>query len=349
MTRKLVLSVLLVGWGLLIPLTSLGTSSDSLLSFPHESVRITHGNTQLVGTLWKPKSKHRFPVVIFIHGDGPRDRSFSGYYDAIFQAFLGVGVACLSWDKPGVGQSTSPYGPYQRDKPQSFYQRAGELRKAIDYLKTCPEVDPKQIGCWGISQAGWIMPMVAAQSDDIRFVIAVTCPAQSAIVQSEYATRLRLIALGTPADSIKQVLAREQEENKTLHNPSPSPAFWQFLAGQKNDWPETYARSADEDGSFLINPFPYLQRVHCPVLAIFAQRDQNVDPTVSAALYRKALQRNTDVTIRTFAGADHLVFRSAKGLDREWRQHLDHREYPYVAGYISLQVNWLKKYTQPKK
>ena len=347
--RKGFLFTFLVSWGLFVAFSGFGAPSDSLISFPHEVVRLTHGNTQLIGTLWKPKATARFPVVIFIHGDGPRDRSFSGYYDSIFQAFLQIGVGCLSWDKPGVGQSTSPYGPYQRDKPQSFYQRAGELRKALDYLKARADVDSTQIGCWGISQAGWIIPMVAAQSPDIRFIIAVTCPAQSAIIQSEYATRLRLRASGVPADSVNQLLAQDRKANEQLPNPTPSSAFWRFLGGNETAWPEQYARQADDDGSFLIDPFSYLQTIRCPVLAIFAQHDQNVDPGVSAALYRKALQGNKDVLIKTFADADHLVFRSATGLDREWRRHLDHKEYPYASGYILLQVNWLKKHIQSKR
>ena len=349
MIRKVALFILFASFGSPFLITLSATSLDSLGSFPHEDVRLTHGNTQVAGTLWKPKSKRPFPVVIFIHGDGPRDRSFSGYYNAIFQAFLQIGVGCLSWDKPGVGQSTSPYGPYQRDKPQSFYQRSGELRKAIDYLKARSDIDPEQIGCWGISQAGWIMPMVAAQSPDIRFIIAVTCPAQSAIIQSDYATRLRLMASGISEDSIKRVLAYEQAENKLLPNPHPSMAFWQFLAGKPNRWPEQYARSADDDGSFLIDPLPYWRTIRCPVLAIFAQNDQNVNPTVSADLYRNTLRQDSDVTIKTFENADHLVFSSLTGLDKEWRQHLDNKEYPYAPGYTSLQVNWLKKHIRSKR
>src|SRR5579862_678377 len=135
-----------------------------------EQVRIKHGNNTLAGVLHLPKTKRPHPAIIFIHGSGPADRNCGGYYEPLFERFLENGFACLSWDKPGVGGSTNATGRYAE---QSYYQRAAELRRALDFLKARRDIDPLRIGCWGTSQAGWIMPMVASRSKEIAFIVAV--------------------------------------------------------------------------------------------------------------------------------------------------------------------------------
>jgi hypothetical protein len=42
---------------------------------------------------------------------------------------------------------------------------------AVDYLKARPEVDAGHVGLMGTSQAGWVAPMAAVRSADVRFVI----------------------------------------------------------------------------------------------------------------------------------------------------------------------------------
>ena len=47
-------------------------------------------------------------------------------------------------------------------------------------------IEPGQIGLWGISQAGYVMPRVLLQSKDIAFMIAVSCPGMAGVDQGMY-------------------------------------------------------------------------------------------------------------------------------------------------------------------
>ena len=46
-------------------------------------------------------------------------------------------------------------------------------------MKTRPDIDQRQIGLWGISQAGYVMPLVLSQSEDVAFMICVSCGGMS--------------------------------------------------------------------------------------------------------------------------------------------------------------------------
>jgi dienelactone hydrolase len=48
---------------------------------------------------------------------------------------------------------------------------AEDVLAAIRYLKSRNEINPKQIGLIGHSEGGMIAPMVAAQSNDLAFIV----------------------------------------------------------------------------------------------------------------------------------------------------------------------------------
>jgi len=283
-------------------------SAWRLTSGSSEEIAIACGANRLAGVLHLPKGGGPHPAIIFIHGDGASDRANGGYYQPLWERFVGLGFACLSWDKPGVGKSTTPSGRYA---PQSYYQRASELRRALDFLKGRRDIDSKRIGCWGVSQAGWIMPMVASRSGDIAFLIAISCPGQTAVVQSEYLFRCQALDEGASVKEADQAAAGYRSVAKLFPaGRSPSAAFWKHLEGTNPQYEDEFTDGPLRDGSMFIDPIPLLERTTCPVLAIFGAKDRNVDAAASAQVYKKALQQagNRDVTIKTFADADHAIF-----------------------------------------
>jgi hypothetical protein len=60
-----------------------------------------------------------------------------------WEAFARRGIASLSWDKPGIGNSTGDW------TAQSMEDRAHEGLAAIRLLKERQEVAPNKIGVWG--------------------------------------------------------------------------------------------------------------------------------------------------------------------------------------------------------
>src|SRR5262249_50064703 len=110
------------------------------------------------------------------------------------------GVAILSYDKRGVGASTGDWNT------ASFDDLAGDVVAAFEYLKRRSDIDPTQIGLFGVSQAGWVMPIAAVQAPDIAFVISVSGAGVSTTETTFDQTRSEMTAAGRRPDVIEQVV-----------------------------------------------------------------------------------------------------------------------------------------------
>lgn len=312
-----------------------------------KEVQFANGLITLAGTLHLPEGTGPHPAILFIHGDGGHTRTFLDYYRHLWEAFLAVGVACLSWDKPGVGTSTSPRGPYQHR--QSFFERAVEIRKAMDLLKGQEEIDATRIGLWGISQAGWIMALVASMAPDVAFLIAISCPGMTGIEQSAYLRRHQMAQEGHSAEEIEEAMTQYAQERASYPYPTPSETFWHHIEGRHSDYASAPTATPEQDGSDRIDPRPLLEQVTCPVLAIFGEKDRNVPPTESARIFQEALGKagNTEVTIKIFPQADHFLLQTKTGaieeIDLHFERYCTERvAYPFVSGYIETMAAWLK-------
>jgi dipeptidyl aminopeptidase/acylaminoacyl peptidase len=151
-----------------------------------EEIAFDSGSFRIVGDLRLPAGASPYPVVVFVHGDGPNRRTAGGTYLPIMDRMASVGYATFAWDKPGTGESTG-----EIDRSRLGEQRAGIVLNAIEVLKARPDIDPRQIGLWGISQAGYVMPRVLSASSDVAFMIAVSCPGALVSTRERISSRRR--------------------------------------------------------------------------------------------------------------------------------------------------------------
>lgn len=112
-----------------------------------EQVEITNGSQTLDGVLAKPPGGGPYGLVIFVHGDGPADATYDGYYRPYWESFARAGYASLSLSKPGVSGSEGDW------LDQSMDDRAAEVAAAIAWAKSRPDIDTGRIGLWGTGQA----------------------------------------------------------------------------------------------------------------------------------------------------------------------------------------------------
>ncbi|WP_284574668.1 CocE/NonD family hydrolase [Streptomyces sp. 2P-4] len=246
-----------------------------------EAVTVRRDGRTLDGVLALPEQgKGPFPLVVFVHGDGPVDATHDTFYRPIWESFARAGYASLSWNKPGVGGSPGDW------LDQSMDDRAQEAVDAIAWARQRPDVDSRRIGLWGASQAGWVLPKIAAKNPGIRFVIAVS-PAVNWHRQGRYHLLAELRRDGASDAEVAAALRRRETGLELLGRGAPyeeyvravgdpqgmTAARWRFVS--KN---HTADASAD---------LPALRGV--PVLLVLAGHDMNVDTADTEAAYRRLL------------------------------------------------------------
>jgi dienelactone hydrolase len=115
----------------------------------------------LRGKLVLPAGPGPHPAVVIAHGSG--DNPALPYYAEPY-VFAANGIATLVFDKRGTGESGGRFG-------MDFGQLARDVVAGAHWLQTQADIDGARIGVSGYSQGGWIAPLAASLSPQIRFVI----------------------------------------------------------------------------------------------------------------------------------------------------------------------------------
>lgn len=345
----LILSGLLVLGGFMFLVEpSLMIGQPDAGTFSREEIRFDTGQFKIVGDLHLPDPRKKQPAVIIVHGDGPARRSPSREPNRIMSSFLDIGYACLFYDKPGYGESTGAF-----TQGRLFEERASILVDAVRVLKNHPAIDPERIGLWGISQAGYVMPKAVAATKDIAFMIAVSCPAMDSIDQSAYLVEKQILCEGYDEAEAKKARryyrqrahAKDYKEYLEAaeyldNNPVVSSMDWGGIVP-----PDRFSPRPPSSQGFF-NPITLIEKTTIPVLAIFGEKDTQIDPFQGADAYEKALHkaRNPFYQVKLFPDADHGIVLSKTGCLKEQRERYRSNADPgYAPGYIELMQSWLKK------
>ena len=341
MRRVYQLLLCLLAWSL--------TSCSPRIDVPHTTEEITFesGKFHLAGELRRPLSDSKYPVVLIVHGDGPATSTKGGWYFPMMECFLQADYACFSYDKPGYGRST---GEFSRERLR--HERAQILVDAIELLKKHPSIDPERIGLWGISQAGWVMPLALKTTDDVAFMIAVSCGGEDGIEQSAYLVGRQVLCAGYSEDEARRMeklfaaCCKAQTYNQyaevakqLVENPAVPRDMITGVAPEQ-DWSP---RAPDDEGFF--DPMEVIQHVGIPVLAFFGEKDTQVDPYQGKAAYEAALRKagNTHFRVELMPGVDHDMIQCETGWMEE-RQKRSWGKWPnFAPEYLDLMEEWLKR------
>ncbi|MEV6522415.1 alpha/beta hydrolase [Longispora sp. NPDC051575] len=232
-------------------------------------------------------------LVVFVHGDGPVDATHDGFYRPLWEAFARAGYASLSWNKPGVAGSAGDW------LGQTMEDRAAEVAGAIAWARARPDIDAHRIGLWGASQAGWVMPKVAARTPGLAFVIAVA-PAVNWLQQGRFNLLAELRARGASPAEVTAAVARSDRERALLD------------AGASY---ADYRREPDADPDLTAGRWTFITRNHrsdatadltaaatVPTLLLLGGHDINVDVADTEAGYRRTLK---NLQVRHYPDATH--------------------------------------------
>jgi len=310
-------------------------------AFTQEEVSFRSGGNTLRGVLVLPKTRGPHPAVAFVHGSGALDRNDWTLHPALREHLARHGIASLCWDKPGVGASS---GDWTR---QSFHDRAQEAIDALKFLKGRADIDRKHVGLWGISQGGWICPLAASLSPDVAFLILVSAPAGTLEEQDLYRVAQAMRADSMSEGDIEKALGFARRRIELVRSGS----YEKLDAAQREvsdaRWFRDYVHRLEPrefafaKKNIAYDGRPILKGVKCPVLILVGERDTIVPAKQSASLIKDSLNKagNKEVTVTTFAYADHFMQVTKTGGPRE--TFAKGRKKEFVPGYLATITKWL--------
>jgi len=279
----------------------------------------TPAGLTFTGTLTLPSARRgRVPAVVTITGSGAEDRDerisiVEGYrpFWQVADTLARRGIATLRLDDRGVnGSSAGPATATSADF-------ADDIRAALAYLRTRPEIDGSRLALVGHSEGGMIAPMVAATDSSLRGIVLMAGPAY---------TGRRILDF--------------QQRNGVMNAPGLTPA----------ERTAAVERSAAATDSLIAtnawlrffasyDPLPTARKVRVPVLILQGETDQQVTPEQAdtlAAAFRAGGDR--DVTVRKFPVTDHLFVADSVGNPARYGALSTRTVRPEVLGAIA---DWL--------
>ena len=308
----------------------------SYAQIKNESIEFHNDDVKLRGTLYMPASAHPVPAIIFLHGSGPVNRDAS---KAVAQKFVKTGIAVLTYDKRGVGESTGSWISASLD------DLAEDVLAAVDFIKEDPRIDESKIGFWGVSQAGWVASKASGQSKDISFMILNSgggaSPVESEMFSfkqlfdkwnfNEQETEIGLNLLQSyysyleTGENRDMVIAKRDSLKNLNENKLSQLGGMIIVPSEKNrknwSWVATYDPLAD------------INKMKMPLLLMFGDKDKDSPTDLAMSKWEEGLTAagNENYTIFKFFNASH-------GIRKGEMHSLDA---PYADGFFELMVGWL--------
>lgn len=327
------------------------------LPYSRQAVKFDGGeaSVKLAGTFNLPQGTGPFPAVLLIAGSGPqtRDEDVLGHKEFLVLSdyLTRRGIAVLSYDKRGVGESSGDYNAATSD------EFAADADAAVAYLRGRPEVDARHLGLIGHSEGGLIAPAVAVKDAQVGFIVLLAGPAMRGDRLLAEQFYLRAKAGGT-SDSKGMSMRKVHEDMFAAIAEAPNQAEAKSRAAAIFDKAvEEHRTFADVDGSkanldtltspwmrhfFAYDPVPTLRLVKVPVLALNGSLDLQVPPKENLEGIRKALSNNKDVTVMELPKLNHLFQSAGAGTLMEYGAI----EETINPGALNIIADWVAAHTK---
>lgn len=305
-----------------------------------EAVTFKNGDVNLGGTLYLPTRKGPHGAVVATHGSGPQQ----GEDNMVFLApLLRQGLAVLVYDKRGVGKSGGNW------ELAGFDELAGDAVAGVELLKGRKDIDPSRIGIWGVSQGGWVAPLAAVKCPSIAGVMIVSGPAVSPVVQELTRTAGELKAEGFSDEDIEKSLALYKRMNHFVRTGEGWDAYVEARQKAVNEkWFMGAPEPPRKDNPYYTfwrkimdhDPVAVLERLRCPILAIYGGMDPNVQADQNRPIMEAALRRgkNPDATVRVFPSGNHVLLETR---DQSFKSTLESRG--FAAEFLPTLLAWTDK------
>jgi pimeloyl-ACP methyl ester carboxylesterase len=332
--------------------------------YREEEVTFNSDSVKIAGTLTVPPGKGRHPAVVLITGSGAhnRDEELLGFkpFLVIADYFTRHGLAVLRCDDRGVGGST---GSKSLSTPEDHSE---DMLAAVKFLQGRLDINPAQIGLCGHSEGGIIAPIAAAKSKDVAFIVLIAGPA----VTGDKLMFFQIESQMREGKAGEEQIRNSLEEQRRVFDCVRTGKGWNLLLEEfKKDIATGFSslppgmRKGIADSAAFVNgradgmlasirtpwfryfidfdPVPTLEKVSCPVLAIFGALDMQVPVSLNRKPMETALAKSKtkDWNVEVLPKANHLFLTAVTGSPAEYAG----LEKKFLPGFLDLMTGWITK------
>ena len=344
--------------------TTAGEAGPTQTTFtPGETVDFAFesGGLELSGIFDVPADRPAEALIIIVHSYGHTDVRNWISYSPVRKRFNDMGIATALWDKPGLGRSEGTF-----DINQSVHESAQEVLDAAAYLREIGAPGAEKIGLWGGSRAGWIAPIALSQDPELDFWVSV-----SGTTAEDNFTYLLLSNLpyeGSTEEEVRTIASEWRAGCKIFRNNGSFAAYQEatttlraneYILEKRGAWPNRLQYELNQmrckDGEcpntdtemcdyVWIEDFEgMLSSLDIDVLALFGEKDLNINWRKTRDLYVSTIGANPDATLKieSFADADHALNVSETGSLKEMAASPERKK---TARYYEAQLTWLQEH-----
>lgn len=315
------IALLLVAWG------AVGLSRADEVR--QSEIFFTGCDAEISASVVEPAADGPHSGLVMVGGSGPADRT---ELMGIARRFAREGLVVLAYDKRGTGKSGGNW------VTSSLDDLACDARTAFRTLEGMANVDEGRVGYWGISQAGWVLPLAAATTAP-AFAIVVSgggLSPRKVETRNYLSTVERVDSDPSAEEEVRQLLARyfaylggegsrgalmEKVEEYRNRAWFPATGIERVIPVETNR--DNWAWVANFD------PVPSIASMKAPVLVLLGGADPLTPAGATAETWNAALSPGVSMNrVVVVPGAGHGLTTGAHGG-------------PPVPEFFEIQMEWL--------
>ncbi|PHI21141.1 alpha/beta hydrolase [Lewinellaceae bacterium SD302] len=317
--------------------------------FPYERLAVSFpggaDGVSMAGELTYPADGKIKRALVLVSGSGGQDRN-SELGEAInHRPFLVLsdyltrqGIAVLRYDDRGIGAST---GNFADATSRDF---AEDASAAVEFLANHKLTKKAKVGLAGHSEGGMIGQIVAAENEELDFLVMIAAPGVPTDTLMMEQSRLVQQSMGAPPQLVERNLKPLRKAYYTIRqHPELSDkilkdSLVEVFKASISDLPEPLQRSISDKDAFarqqvgtLANPWfryfisydpqPYLEQIKIPVLAMNGELDMQVPAELNLSGIARGMNQEEelrDFTTVSLPGLNHLMQTATTGAPHEY-------------------------------
>lgn len=312
--------------------------------YTEEVVFTAHDGAKLAGTLSVPLyASAKTPVVLMVTGSGLQDRDETMFdhkpFHVIADFLARSGIASLRYDDRGAGESE------RGNVSITMQSNSADAAAGLEYLASLHRFG--RIGLLGHSEGGRIAMMLAAEGRP-DFIVSLAGPGVDGKRILLEQSRAGLEGMGMPEIAVTDYCRVMEllmdmkikgetavDADKLISDAGAAnfpPSLKQNIQALDSVLDDSWMRSFLND-----DPAGDLQRIVCPVMAIFGEKDIQVPAGMNMEALKAYLPESSANLLKTYPELNHLFQHCRTGLPQEYNS-IEETISPEVLADI---VNWI--------